>query len=192
MNRIDEDHQIVVTRLREVGVQVSDVYELVNGATPREAIPVLIQVLPLLDDNTIKEGVVRALGDKTARGVAAGPLMAELKRLRGAKPLLAWAIANSLAEVAQSSDFEDLRSLARDSSLGKAREMLVLALGRTKHPDAAAALVQLAADDALAGHVVMAAGELGASLLRSFVERQLDSGSAWVRKEAKKALRRLS
>jgi HEAT repeat protein len=191
MDRIDEDHQLVVNSLREAGIQVSDVYEFVNGATPREAIPVLIQVLPLLGDNTIKEGVVRALGDKSARGIAAQPLLDELKRLGGTKPLLAWAVANSLAEVSERSDYDQLRSLARDRSLGKAREMLVIALARTKHPDAAAELENLASDEALAGHVVMAAGELGANRLRPFVERQLQSQTAWVRKEAKKALRRL-
>jgi hypothetical protein len=90
MNRIDEDSQLVVNSLREAGVQVSDIYDLVNGPTPREAVPVLVQLLPLLDNNSIKEGVIRALGDKAARGLAAGPLLAELKRLGGTKPLMGW------------------------------------------------------------------------------------------------------
>lgn len=192
MDSIEEDHQLVINSLREVGVQVNDVYEFVNGATPRKAIPILVQLLPLLDDNTIKEGVIRALGDKAARGAAARPLIAELKRLGGTKPLLGWAIANSLAQVVELSDFEELRSLVGNASFGKAREMLVLAMARTKHPNAAAELAKLAGDEALTGHVVMAAGELGASQLRPFVEQQLDSRTPWVRKEAQKALRRLA
>lgn len=192
MDRIDQDHQLVINSLREAGVQVDDVYELVNGATPRAAVPVLVQLLPMLDDNTIKEGVIRALGDKAAHGVASRPLIAELKRIGGAKSLLAWALANSLAEVVQASDFEELRSLVRDTSLGKAREMLVIALARTKHPDAVAELAKLATDEALVGYVVIGAGELRASQLRPFVEQQLNSRTSWVRKEAKKALRRLS
>jgi len=191
MDRIDQDHQLVVNTLREAGVQVHDVYDLINGATPSAAVPVLIQLLPLLDNNTIKEGVIRALGDKAATGVAAKPLIAELKRIGGAKPLLAWAVANSLAEVVQPGDFEEVQSLVHDASLGKAREMLVVALARTKHPDAAAELAKLAADEALAGYVVMGAGELRARELRPFVEQQLNSPTPWVRKEAKKALRRL-
>jgi hypothetical protein len=69
--------------------------------------------------------------------------------------------------------------------------MLVVALARTKHPDAAAELRELTRDEALAGHVVMAIGELAARELRSFAEQQLHSDHAWVRKEAKKALSRL-
>jgi len=171
---------------------VSDIYDLVNGPTPREAVPVLLQLLPLLDNNPIKEGVIRALGDKAARGLAAGPLLAELKRLGGTRPLMGWAIGNALAEIVELRDFDEIRSLVRDPSLGKAREMLVLALARTKHPDAAAELRELARDEALAGHVVMAIGELDARELRWFVEQQLHSDHAWVRNEAKKALRRLN
>ena len=170
---------------------VSDIYDFVNGSTPLEAVPVLIQLLPVLEDGAIKEGVIRALGDKTARGIAAHPLIEELKRIGSSSPLLGWVIANSLAEIVELSDFEELRSLVRDASLGKAREMLVLALARTRHPDVAAELAQLTDDEAVAGHIVIAAGEIGASQLRLFVERQLIGGRPWVRKEARKALRRI-
>ncbi|HEX9985078.1 MAG TPA: hypothetical protein VGF69_17595 [Thermoanaerobaculia bacterium] len=192
MDKIEEDHRLVLNSLREVGVQVTDVYQLVHGATPREAVAMLVQVLPLLGNNTIKEAVIRALGDKAARGAAARPLITELKRLGGTKPLLSWVIANSLAQVVEPGDFEELQSLVGVASLGKAREMLVVAIARTKHPDAAAELAKLAADEALAGYVVIAAGELGANELRPFVEEQMNSRTPWVRKEAKKALRRLA
>jgi hypothetical protein len=191
MDRIDEDHKLVLNSLREAGVPVSDIYEFVNGTTPHEAIPVLVQLLPLLDNNAVKEGVIRALGDRSAKGIAASPLLAELRKIGATKPLLAWTIANSVAEIVQAGDFDEILAVAHDASLGKAREMLVVALGRTKHPDAASELMKLSDDEALAGHIVIAAGELGARQLRPFVEKQLSNEKPWVRKEAKKVLRHL-
>jgi HEAT repeat protein len=191
VERIEQDHQLVLNTLRNAGLHIEDIHEFVNGSTPAEAVPLLIELLPLLDDNAIKEGVVRALGDKVARGAAARPLMAELRRLRSTMPMLRWTIANSLVEVVEPSDFDEIRSFVGDESLGKAREMLVVALAKTNHPNAVTELARLTHDEALAGHIVMAVGDLRAAQMRPFVEQQLNSDKAWVRKEAKKALRRL-
>jgi hypothetical protein len=191
MDRLNADRQLVLSSLREEGVEVVDVYELVNGPTPIAAIPALLRVLPLLENNAVKEGVVRALGDRAARGVAARPLIEELRRVGSTKPLIAWAIANSIAETADLTVFDELRRLVHDASLGKAREMLVLAIAKTRHPEAAAELATLTSEEALAGHIVMAASELRAIELRWFVERQLGHPQPWVRKEARKALARL-
>lgn len=188
MERVDEDAQLVVNSLREAGVVVSDIYEFVNGRTPHEAIPVLIALLPLLGDNAVKEGVVRALADRNARGLATQALVSELRKSDSSNSLMAWTIANSLAEIADETVYDELKDLVRDRSLGKAREMLVIAIARTKHPAAIADLSDLCEDETLTGPLVRGLGQLRATELKPFVEKQLQHPQPWVRREAKKAL----
>ena len=73
----DED-EMVAEALRAVGVQVRSVYDLVNTKESYpEAIPVLLELLPRVRNDRIKEGVVRALTVREARPVAAKPLIRE-------------------------------------------------------------------------------------------------------------------
>lgn len=47
--------------------------------------------------------------------------------------------------------FDDLVSLAQDRSFGKAREMVVLGLGRSKKPEAGGVLMELLSDPVVNG-----------------------------------------
>ena len=185
--------------LRQVGVDVTDPWDLVNTRSSyRPAIPVLLRWLALADSDVpaherdrFREAVVRSLGVKEARGHAAPALVEEFRR-PGSSPDVRWAAGNALSVVADDGVFDDLVLLARDRSYGRAREMLPLALARTKHPEAVQVLLELLDDDEIAGHVVMALGKLGRSEARSAIEPLVEHPKPWVRREAKKALQRLA
>jgi len=187
----DAEDRRVARALRSVGVEVSSVWDLVNEARPYpEAIPILLQWLPKVTDDRIKEGIIRALTVKEARGIAAKPLIREFeesKDLYGAK----WAAGNALSVVADDSVFGDLTRLARDKRHGKAREMVVVALGNMKNPRAVDVLVELLEDDEAAGHAIIALGKLKAKKARSYIEPFLSHPQQWIRTEAKRALAKI-
>lgn len=191
----EQEDKRVAEALAKVGVHVSSVYDLVNTGKPYpEAIPVLIKLLSEVRDNRIKEGVVRALTVKEARGVATKPLIAEFKNVRpdehGAESLK-WAIGNALSVVADDSVFEELVELVKDRRHGRARQMLAIALGNMKNSQADDILIELLNDDDVGGHAIVSLGKRRAKKARPQIERFLSHEKTWIRKEAKQAIARI-
>lgn len=199
INLRDREDKCVCDALRgEAGLEVSSIYDLVNTSIPYpKAIPVLLRLLPDVTDERIKEGVVRALTIKEARGIAAKPLIREFIQIPGYDPtsslsvILKWAIANALSVVADDSVFEEIAELVRDKRHGKAREMLAVAMGNMKDTQAVDVLIELMNDDEVAGHAIIALGKLKALRTRPYIERFLNHPKAWIRKEAKRALEKI-
>jgi HEAT repeat protein len=191
----------LVGDLSEAGVPVTDLWELVNGKKQyRAAVPVLIEWLndldrrvPAPDREKVREGLVRALTIPAARPAAAPALLAQFRAVAdptGVGPR--WVIGNALEVVADDSVFEEVAALARDRSYGRARQMPVLGLGRSRDPRAVPLLVELLDDPDVAAHAAMALGKLGAPAARPALERLAAGGATpAARKEAKKALARL-
>jgi HEAT repeat protein len=161
-----------------------------NRLDVRDAVPVLLCYLPKIDDEAVKEQVVRGLTTpetKQVRPEAVSVLVEEFRKSDDHH--LRWAIANALAELADEDDFDEIASLARDQRYGKSREMLALALGRMKRePRAADVLLELLDDEVMAGHAIIGLRKLKAKGAKSRIEPFLEHDQGWVRKEAKKAV----
>jgi HEAT repeat protein len=155
------------------------------------SVPVLLEWLPRIADRRVKEAIVRSLSTKHARGVAAPMLIEEFKKAKGDPLGLQWTIGNALEVVGDRSVFSELAALAKDRSYGRGREMVVVALATTGHPDAPGELVKLLEDDEVAGHAVLALRRLAPIEARSHIERFVHDQRAWVRREAKVALGRI-
>jgi hypothetical protein len=186
--------------LRAAGLPISELWELVNAkAQYKAAIPVLIdwlrdveQRVPGPDQPRVREGLVRALSVPAARPVAAPALIEEFRRASDPSETgLGWVVGNALSVVADDSVFDEIAALAQDPGYGKARQMIVLGLGRSKDPRAVPLLVGLLGDGDVVAHAVMALGRLSPPGVRPAVERLLNHPQALVRREAKKALARL-
>ena len=192
--------QQLLDELHSVGVEVSDVWDMVNTRrTYPAAMPVLLDWLEHLDERMasawegeqLREGLVRALTVREARPAAASLLVSQMRRYRGQGDSgTAWAIGNALAVVADDSVYDDLKVLALDTDLGAARQMLAEALQRVSNPDATHTLIAMLADATVSGHAVAALAKrgdpTGIEALRPFA----DDPRAWVRKAARKALER--
>lgn len=192
----ESDNSRVVEALRFGGCKVTDIYALVNSrADYPAAVPVLIELLSMVNDLKVREGILRALSTPRARSVAAAnTIVEELKRaLNEGAPVLGvpWAAANALSVIASDDVFEDVVTLLRDRRAGKSREMLALALGRMRNPRAVDVLVEALRDEQIAGHAIAALGQLRAARARLHIEQFIDHPKAWIRKEARKALTRL-
>jgi HEAT repeat protein len=191
----EEEDKLVTAALNRLGMDVANVFDLMKWKEPyAAAVPVLLEYLPRVQDQSIKETIVRALTVKEARGKADAALVAEFRAVPAgpaANVGLKWAIANALAIIGTDAVFADLVELLKDKQHGKSREMLAVALGNMKNPAAADVLIESLNDDEVAGHAVMALGKLKAQKARRQIERFLNHPKSWVRKEASKALARL-
>ncbi|MHA6525120.1 HEAT repeat domain-containing protein [Tessaracoccus sp. G1721] len=182
----------LLEELAGVGYPVASVADLRSSGTRyRAAVPVLLRWLDRSEDTFEKEEIIRALSVPWARDDALDPLVALFRSaaLTGQEnELLRWAIGNALEVLWADSRFDELVALARDASFGKAREMIVLGLGRSKRSEASEALIELLDDAVVSGHAVMALRKLKVPEARPALQRMLDDDRAWVRKEAQRAL----
>jgi len=185
-----------VRELRNAGIEVESIFDLVNSRRSyKEAIPVLLRVLPTLEDSWIKEGVVRAIAVPGAPEDVARVLVREFKNIAPDAPpaqqQLKWAIGNTLSIVAQDHHLDLIAQLVREKVHGKAREMLAAALANMKDPRAIDILLELLDDDVVAGHAVMALGRLKAKKAERALERFLTNPNPWIREQAERALGRI-
>jgi hypothetical protein len=146
---------------------------------------------PLVTSQALKESIVRALSVPWARPVAALPLIAEFKSVKGLDESLKWTIGNALSIVADDSVFHEIAELVKEKRHGKSREMLAVALGKMKNPQAVDLAIQLLNDEMVVGHALKALAKLKPQRARPYIEALVDHPKPWVRKEAARALAKL-
>lgn len=187
----------VLADLAAIGRPVRSLSDLRrSGSKYRDAVPVLLRWLPLVTDPKVEEELVRALSVPWAKPAATVPMIDLFRRLdTSVDPTglgLRWAIGNALDILFDDESFDEFAELATNRRYGKARQMVVLGLGRSKRPEAVDMLVKLADDPDVDGHAVKALGKLKAAAARTTLETKLDDSRAWVRSEARKALAKLA
>jgi hypothetical protein len=183
----------VIAELIAAGFQVATIADLFNQKMNYEmAIPILLSWLPRIDNPDVKQEIIRALSVPWAKPTASPFLLHEFRETTDRSSTgMRWTIANALSVVADDSVIEEVVQLAKDHKYGKAREMLVLALGNMRNPHVVGVLVDFLCDEEVAGHAIMALGKLRASKVRPQIEEMLFHPKKWIRREAKKALARI-
>lgn len=187
------DSEPVLADLAKSGFQVEWVEELyIKHLNYKSAIPVLLKWLPLIDNLDVKEAIIRALTVSWAKAIAEKPLLAEFKKMINDADIgIKWAIANALVVVATDASYTEIANLVQDPRSGPARKMLTLALGNMKNPQAEDKLIDLLEDDLVAGHAIIALGNLRSTKAYNEIRKFLNHPKSWVRKEAKKALAKI-
>ena len=192
-----EEDSLVVDALRAIGMRVESIYDLVNTKDPYpEAIPVLLDILPRVGNDRIKEGVARALSVREARPIAARPLIQEFLSVPSgteSEKHTKWAIGNALSVVADDSVFEEVHALCEDRQHGWTRSGIVGAMRNMKkhRAQAIAALTSFLDDEELAVGAMVMLGNLRIPEARTKIERFLEHSDPWVRKEARRALAKI-
>lgn len=137
----------IVKELREAGVPVGSVWDLVNSTNMyAQSLPILLDHLQRPYPDAVREGVARAMAVPGAK--FAWPLLVRLYRQeheRRTKDGLAVAISN----IADDETLDELIALARDARNGESRLLLLSALERSRLPQARKALMKLGGDPAL-------------------------------------------
>jgi HEAT repeat protein len=183
--------------LAAAGFPVDSVWGLSqSGSRYRAAVPVLVTWLPRVTSPSEKEGIIRALSVPWARPEALGSIIDEFSALPvpgdPRQELVRWAAGNAIEVLWDDARFDDLVELAVDRRYGKAREMVVLGLGRSERPEAGRVLVELLEDPVVSGHAVEALARLKVPEARPGLERMTADNRAWVRRAARRALAKLA
>lgn len=196
----DED-KVICSELKKVGVRVKSIYDLVNTSKPYpEAIPTLVEWLPKLTNESIKQGVVRALTLKGAgEGIKKG-LIVEYERHRDTKndlqASLRWAIGNALSVVLKKQDLETILKYVKDHRYGSSRITLIEKLAQWKIYDSIDILIDILNEEGedlgSIGRSMNALGRLKAEKAKGDIEKFITHPHPSIQKAAKKALERIN
>ncbi|MFL5796371.1 MAG: hypothetical protein ACJ77A_00350 [Actinomycetota bacterium] len=155
VERTQQAHREVLADLARVGVEATSLQELERSRRRyRAAIPILAKWLHQSENSSVQMLVIGALGKSWANPEATRELIAEFR----SRPNVRWEIGNKLARMADREQFDALVEIATVPEYGTGRQMLTEAIARTRHPMAADVLIELLADEDVAGHAVIAGG----------------------------------
>ena len=105
---------------------------------------------------------------------------------------LRWTIGNALDVLFSDVSYDAYVTLVVEPAFGRGREMLALALGRSKRPEAAALLASLVGDPTIGGHAIQALSRVATPSERAALEAGLQDPRGWVRASARRGLSRLT
>ncbi|MGB4415556.1 MAG: HEAT repeat domain-containing protein [Paludibacter sp.] len=142
-----EDEKPLIDALVEAGLNVTSSWDLVNTKSSyKVAIPILVEHLPKPYHIKNKEGIVRALAVKEAKGVACRAIIDEYHRAPKDDFNYRWTFGNTMAVIITAEYVDDVIAIVQNESNGESRHMFVTALGNTKSPRAKEPLQQLLKD----------------------------------------------
>jgi HEAT repeat protein len=186
--------------LADAGIDTADFGRFVNRPFPgviepsrfdrERAVPILLEWLPRIANENVKESAVRHLKATAARSIATQPLIGEFNG--ASDPAYKWAVAETLCYVADKSQYGELAELAADPRHGSARQMLVGMLWRVKTPRAAEILLSSVDDPDVALQAMSALRrKLGNTAARSHIEPLAGHPDQRVRAAARNHLRKI-
>lgn len=182
--------------LRSAGFQVMSLAEL-RRVGDTDAVPVLGKWLPMVSYRPLKRDIIATLGSGWAWPQAGRPLIEEFHSVdphddsEGSS--VAWSIGDALERVADESVVDELVTIATDRSHGSSRGLIVVALGNmhAERERVVPVLMELLADEDVAGFAIMGLGKLRGSEAQAAIEGFVDHEEKWISEEAKKALAKL-
>jgi hypothetical protein len=125
--RIEEEP--IIADLAAAGFEVGSVWDLVNtNAKYPAALPVLLNHLRHTYHQRIREGIIRALTVKEARGIAGEAILDELRGETDSENR--WALANALTVTAERKDAAAIKALLADPAFEDVGERLGEALSK--------------------------------------------------------------
>lgn len=155
----------------------------------KKALPILSEWLNKTENLDIAEWLVRGLTHKLASPYIVPTF---LKLFEEAPPhessSLKWAIGNALEFTAGKEYKDSIIKLIKDKSHGRARQMLVMWLGKKRIRESIPLLIQLLDEDGVQLHAISSLKTMNALEARENIEKLLNHPSKTIQKEAKKAL----
>jgi hypothetical protein len=130
-----EDEKPLIDDLRQVGVNVKSVWNLVNTKSSyKSAVPILLAHLRKQYHLKNKEGIIRALAVKEARGIACGAILEEYHKTPKHAFNYRWILGNTMAVIITADYIDDVIAVVRERDNGESRQMFVKALANMKSP----------------------------------------------------------
>ena len=178
--------------LHRVGITIDSIYDLVNSAKPYpQGIPILIKFLKMgIPDDNVKEGVIRSLAVKEAKGLAGSALIEEFNRIPKDKMDLRWVIGNAIEVVITDNEVESVTEIVKDKTNGLSRQMFILALGKFPSKETEQVLIELLDDEEVVLHAFTALTKIKSNRGKGKMKKYLTHSNPLIRKTAQKALKK--
>lgn len=190
------ENKMICEELSKVGLHINSIYDLVNSdETYPEAMPILINMLPVVKSDRIKEGVARALTIKNAGKEVAQALIKEFASYQTStetEELVKWAIANAISEVAGKTQFDEVLKLIYDKSNGKSRGPLVNLISKKNSPHALEILIELLKDEDISINAMLSLGRIKSEKALPHLQEFLSHDDKWLRKEAERTIKKIN
>lgn len=181
----------IMDDLEQFGIDAESTEEMTSRYAPLspQIVQVLLDWLPRIAEDRIKESLIRALG--AAKEPFDGKPLVDCF-LRDSSETLRWPIANTMSLARPYGISAWLMEAVNNRLFGSAREMLVIALARLVPAEQALPILMSVLDE-LPGHVAMALGEIGGPAELSVLKSRVEDieGPKWRRAEMLKAIRRI-
>ena len=154
---LDEDAKNITLELHKAGFPVDSVWDFVNTSHDyEEAIPILIKHLSYNYMERNKEGIVRALAVKKAKGKANAVLIEEYSKTPPERHYYRWAIGNTLNYIVTKDDIDKIIPIVLDKRNGDSRDMFIKALSKFKTEKVVETLKKLLDDNEVAPYATKA------------------------------------
>ncbi|MGZ3755709.1 MAG: HEAT repeat domain-containing protein [Mucilaginibacter sp.] len=179
--------------LTDAGAKYTDPWDMINTKDSYpEAIDILVKHLPKEYHHRNKEGIVRALTVKEAKGKANAALIAEYNKISKGREndSIRWAIGNAIWFIIIPNDVESILTIVEDKLNGMSRHRFVEALGKVKSEKAESVLIQLL-DDEVAPFALRALGRMKSKKAKEKISLLINNPNELIKKEAQKALKRI-
>ena len=186
--------------LAAAGIDPTDLSRFVNRVVPgviepsnfddAAAVPILLDWLPRVQNEHVKETIARRLKTSTAKRIATAALIEQFRTVQD--PSVKWAIGETLQYVANRDQYDDLVDLAADPQHGQARGMLVDMLWRVKTDRADQAILDALDQPGVYRSAMSAARRrFGNETARRHIAPLIDHTDEGVRKAARDQLKRI-
>jgi FOG: HEAT repeat len=186
----------IYKELENAGVNTAKYNSLLAISEPYpKAIPVFIDFLQNEEFDSIrtKEMLVRTLTVKGAKGLANETFVSEYHKYpeEGLFESYRWAIGNAFTVIITSKDEGNIIDIVSNKNNGKSRQMFVYALKAIKSIRVENTLIDLLNDSDVTGHAIYALGSMKSQKAKAKIEFFLNNKSAYIRRNAKTALRKI-
>ncbi|WOD42143.1 HEAT repeat domain-containing protein [Hwangdonia lutea] len=194
-----KEDEFVTMELRKAGFKVSSLFDLVNfKQTDFGYINLLLNLLDSekITDSIMKDGMVRAITVRKAKGIAENQLLKFYGNLKTEqeKETIGWSIGNWFDHLYSDSYFEPIKEISSNKNNGISRQMFVKALGKTKEhkPIAEKLLFELTFDNEVVLHAISALGKLKSTNSIERLTELTNNKNKTIKKVANKALKKIT
>ena len=183
------DKEELLKDIRGKDVEISNINELIKMDKHfKDIVPVIIEYLKNIEDESDKEFLVRCLGVKGFTE-ATEQLLKEFNKTE--KVTFKWAIGNTMSIIEDKTYVNELLEIAQNKEHGIGRQMIVVTLGKMKVREAFPILLKLLEDEDVVGHAISALGYFKDPSAISYLEPLRNHKISWIKKEASKVIEKL-
>lgn len=187
--RLDAITKPILDDLRSMGVATDSIEEMLRRCAPLppQIVQILLGWLPRIQEDRVKESLIRALG--AAKEPFDGRPLVDCF-LHDKLGTLRFPIANTIVEARPFGIADWVAEVVKGGRFGDARGMLALALARLVPAEASLPVLRAALAD-IPGYAAMGLAEVGGAAELEALRVRVGSIRGWEKVEVRKAIRRI-